>query len=179
MNEELSRLAQTDSLTGLSNRRKFDLELEREIRRSGRTRSPLSLIMLDVNYFKFYNDACGHVMGDDCLRQIATVLRGFARRHADLVARYGGEEFMLIFPDTRHDIALKMAEEIRRTVENLNIAHPSSLIAPHITVSQGVITAICDKSTEANALIDEADKQLYLAKMNGRNSISDHELLCL
>ena len=176
MNKELENLARTDSLTGLYNRRMFDIELVREVKRAGRTRSPLSLIMLDVDHFKLYNDTYGHVMGDNCLRRIALALRNIVQRHSDLVARYGGEEFIIILPDTNHDTAMYLAEEIRCHIERLVLPHKASPTSPCVTVSGGVTTIICSKSTNVDTIVDETDKLLYAAKLGGRNRLAGSEL---
>lgn len=176
MNQELENLARTDSLTALHNRRMFDIEIIREVKRAGRTCSPLSLIMLDVDHFKLYNDTYGHVMGDDCLRKIAHTLRSIVQRHCDLVARYGGEEFMVILPDTNHAMAMSLAEEIRSRIENLSIPHSSSPTLPRVTVSIGVATIICSKKTDPGALVEETDKGLYEAKSGGRNRVAGRSL---
>lgn len=176
MNRELAGLARRDSLTGLHNRRMFDEQLAREIRRLGRSGQPLSLVMLDVDHFKPFNDTYGHVMGDDCLREVGQVLLGIAKRSNDLAARYGGEEFAIILPETGHGIAMALAEEIRRAVEELAIPHRSSPTAHRLTVSLGVVTAGFDSAQDVENIVSRCDRQLYGAKESGRNRVCGLDL---
>jgi diguanylate cyclase (GGDEF)-like protein len=167
----LKQLSVTDSLTDLSNRRHFDEVLHREFNRSSRLHHPLSLIMLDVDFFKKFNDGYGHVMGDECLKQVAYTIRGTLHRPADFAARYGGEEFACILPDTDVTGAVAIAEQIRANIEDLNIPHRNSLIADHVTASVGVFTVTHYANISVNEVVSKADQQLYLAKENGRNQI--------
>ena len=161
----------TDSLTGLTNRRYFDEMMEKEFFRLKRSHSKLSLIMLDVDYFKRYNDAYGHIAGDDCLRQIGKVLRMVASRSTDIAARYGGEEFIVILPGTDSIGAKALAKRIAKAINILAIPHKDSMISPYVTVSMGVLTAFpanYDKPEQLVALVDET---MYKAKNEGRNRI--------
>lgn len=179
-NEQLSELARIDALTGIPNRREFDACLQQEWRRALREGTPLSVIMLDVDYFKNFNDAYGHQRGDTCLVQIATVLAGQIRRPADLAARYGGEEFVVILPNTHAAGAMFMAERIRLAVEGLHIVHEHSPAGPVVTVSLGVMTEVPSSAevTEMEQLLKKADEALYAAKRHGRNQVvfaADHK----
>ncbi|MFB2923640.1 MULTISPECIES: diguanylate cyclase domain-containing protein [Aerosakkonema] len=170
-NLELERLANLDGLTQLANRRRFDEYLFQEWQRGLREKQPLSLILLDVDYFKFYNDRYGHQSGDDCLRQIALAARLAAKRPADLVARYGGEEFAAILPNTEAQGALKVAQAMRDRVHQLQLPHPCSQVNNCVTVSLGVASAIPTEDDVPTTLITNADKALYEAKNQGRDRI--------
>ncbi|WP_018881123.1 MULTISPECIES: diguanylate cyclase [unclassified Thioalkalivibrio] len=165
---ELARQARVDGLTGLANRREFDAVLERECR--SRREVNLALLMIDIDHFKPYNDRFGHQRGDDCLRQVARVLREAAHRPTDLVARYGGEEFACILPDTTLEGARAVGERVRREVEALQLEHPDNVTAT-VTVSLGVSTVSGARSTTPEALLGEADRLLYCAKREGRNRV--------
>jgi diguanylate cyclase (GGDEF)-like protein len=170
-NQNLKLLANIDSLTKLSNRRDFDRYIEQEWERMQRSRSPLSLIMCDVDFFKNYNDKYLHPNGDKCLIKVAMALRNTVRRSGDLVARYGGEEFAVILPNTDALGAVSVAEKIRLAVKDLQITHESSAIAPYVTVSVGVSTIIPTHESEFQTLIDTADRALYQAKSQGRDRV--------
>ena len=170
-NRQLEALSTIDSLTNLSNRRHFDDILERELLRAQRAGTPISLIMLDIDFFKQYNDEYGHLAGDNCLRFISTVLQENVKRPGDMVARYGGEEFCIIMPDTDQQGALILAGKIQKEVVLLNIHHAKSSIADHVTVSIGTATTVPGFQVTANMLINAADKALYTAKKGGRNLI--------
>ena len=161
----------TDSLTGLANRRYFDEALIKEFYRLKRSESALSLIMLDIDYFKKFNDSYGHLAGDDCLRRIGTVLKTIVMRVPDIVARYGGEEFVVILPETEDKGAQALAERIRRAVEDLAIPHFSSHVADYITVSIGVVTIYTNGLSSPEQVVALADEALYVAKKGGRNRI--------
>jgi diguanylate cyclase (GGDEF)-like protein len=161
----------TDSMTGLLNRRFFDKALRTEFSRHQRLGSHLSLIMLDVDHFKKYNDHYGHIAGDDCLRQIARSLKTVVERAPDIVARYGGEEFVVILPDTHHRGAAFLAERIREAVLRLALPHVQSETATCVTISLGVASAADHLLTDEAELVALADQALYLAKTNGRNRI--------
>jgi diguanylate cyclase (GGDEF)-like protein/PAS domain S-box-containing protein len=163
----------TDSLTGLANRRFFDDMLATEFYRLKRSGSNLSLIMLDVDYFKNYNDSKGHLAGDDCLKQIANVLKTIVGRNTDIVARFGGEEFVVILPDTESKGAVRLAEQIRKAVIDLAIPHPKSLISEYVTVSIGVASVSADSVTSPEQIVILVDEALYLAKNGGRNQIQE------
>lgn len=172
-NRSLRDLADSDALTGLANRRRFDETLKSEYERARRSGLAFSLIMVDVDYFKKFNDRYGHVAGDDCLRSIARAIAIGPRRPTDLAGRYGGEEFAVILPDTDTDGACAVAEKIRMAVEALNIAHadgPCGLV----TISLGVHT--CHPAVEPDTgpltCIETADQMLYQAKMDGRNCMA-------
>lgn len=161
-----------DGLTGIANRRRFDLHLEDEFRRAKRNAAPVSLLMIDVDYFKAFNDNYGHQRGDDCLVQIAAALSRVLNRARDLVARYGGEEFTVVLPDTDKDGALQVAEAMRAEVEALAVEHAYSGVAGHVTISIGVSTLVPELSTTTGSLIHAADRALYQAKRAGRNCVA-------
>jgi diguanylate cyclase (GGDEF)-like protein len=167
-NERLSELASQDGLTGLSNRRNFDERLLIECSRATRTNRPLALLILDVDFFKQYNDHYGHAFGDACLKQVAVVLQD-ARRATDLPARIGGEEFALILPNTDIGGAAAVAEAIRARIEGLHLPHARSPLGV-VTVSVGVAVATTDAPAPAHELMLAADKALYKAKSGGRNA---------
>jgi len=158
-----------DGLTGLSNRRRFDQFLDLEWRRGLRSRSPLSLILMDIDYFKAFNDSEGHLAGDDCLRRIAEVLEVGAHRAGDLVARYGGEEFVCVLPDTDESGARAVAEQIQSLIVDLALPHRSSSVAPIVTLSLGVATRRPAFGETPDFLIKAADRAMYKAKELGRN----------
>lgn len=168
---ELESQTLVDGLTGIANRRRFDLHLDDEFRRAKRNATPLSLIMIDVDYFKDYNDNYGHQHGDQCLVQIAAALSGTLHRACDLVARYGGEEFTVVLPETNEDGAMQIAEAMRAEIEGLNIEHAYSGVAKFVTVSLGVSTTIPEHLAKTGSLIHAADRALYQAKRSGRNCV--------
>jgi diguanylate cyclase (GGDEF)-like protein len=162
-----------DGLTGIANRRHFDVAIEKEHRRAKRGATPLSLLMIDIDHFKAYNDHYGHQKGDQCLIHVAAELAGMLKRPCDLMARYGGEEFAMILPETDVDQAMLMAEAIRARAQALAIPHqrnadPSQVV----TVSIGIATQKADAPVEMDALIGAADRALYQAKRNGRNLVT-------
>ncbi|WP_051933054.1 sensor domain-containing diguanylate cyclase [Massilia sp. BSC265] len=172
-NQELTVLATRDALTGLANRRHFEETLRLELKRARRNGAPLSLVLLDVDFFKPYNDRYGHVAGDDCLRQVAAALRGGLARPTDLAARYGGEEFAIVLPATGQVGARYLAERLRLTIMELGIAHADN--PPGIvTVSAGTCTfhAAAGDNDDPEALVQRADALLYRAKAEGRNRVS-------
>jgi len=166
----LRKLLSTDSLTGIANRRRFDEALEREWRRCQRAGVPLSLLMIDVDHFKPYNDHLGHQQGDDCLRQVAQLLVDGTGRPGDLVARYGGEEFLCMLPDTGMAGALAVANRLAAVVRQADIHHPRSPAGARLTISIGAATAK-DLTGEPGTLMAFADKLLYAAKAAGRNQV--------
>jgi len=168
-NARLERLSASDGLTGLANRRHFDIRLEREWKRALRVKHPLALILLDVDYFKPYNDTYGHQSGDDCLRQVAGLLTRAAHRSDDLAARYGGEEFALILPNTDLAGALHVAEQLRTDVEALRLPHRASSASKWVTLSLGVAAMVPALGMTSGELIALADQALYRAKQSGRN----------
>lgn len=164
----MRKLVFLDGLTGVFNRRYFDQQLSIEMARAVRAQSPLAVIMLDVDFFKRFNDHYGHQAGDDCLRQIAQTLKESLRRPADLVARYGGEEFVCILPDTSFIDAMAMANELEHCVRAKAIAHADSDAAEVVTISLGVAGYNGLAMAQAEALLSLADSQLYAAKHAGR-----------
>ena len=171
LNEELSVLSQTDALTGLANRRAFDQRLAEEVSRAARHAVPVSLLMVDIDHFKAYNDHYGHPAGDACLRGVATVLRECAGRPTDLVARVGGEEFAVLLPHQGSADAMRVAERCLRGVEAAAIAHAGSPVAPHVTLSVGVAQSK-RSGQDAAALFAAADAALYRAKREGRRRVA-------
>jgi diguanylate cyclase (GGDEF)-like protein len=168
----LEQLAGLDGLTGIPNRRRFDTTLANEWQRAQRHHTMLALIMIDVDFFKPYNDYYGHPSGDDCLRKIAHALAQPLRRASDFLARYGGEEFAVILADTTLEEALRIAEHMRCYVAEQAIPHGFSAIAPHITVSLGIAARIPNGESSSSALLAAADAALYQAKHAGRNQVS-------
>ncbi|MGI4837585.1 MAG: diguanylate cyclase [Janthinobacterium lividum] len=167
----LQRLMNSDGLTGLSNRRHFDEYLELEWRRAMRDQTQLSLLMIDVDFFKSYNDNFGHLEGDEALRKVADAIREASSRSSDLPARYGGEEFALVLPNTSPGGARLVAEKLRQSIAALKIAHNAPVEDSFLTVSIGLSTMTPAQSTSCRLLISAADKGLYLAKHNGRNQV--------
>ncbi|GAB4401133.1 MAG: diguanylate cyclase [Rhodoferax sp.] len=163
----MRKLVFLDGLTGVYNRRYFDLQIQREVARAARAMSPLTLILLDVDHFKRYNDHYGHQAGDDCLRQIAHCVKTGLRRPADLVARYGGEEFACILPDTPLPDALDLAQDLLASVRALGLAHADSDVDRVVTISLG-LACQHGNNTDAARLLALADVQLYAAKRSGR-----------
>lgn len=168
-NRTLEAMARMDGLTGIANRRHFDSYLPTELSRSARSRAPLSLVLIDIDHFKSYNDHYGHPAGDACLKQVATVLREATRRTADLAARYGGEEFAMVLPETPQEGALEVAKGIAERLARLEIAHARSPTRGVITLSQGIATCKPGQQVDCEHLIQHADKALYQAKEQGRN----------
>ncbi len=170
-NLELMRLANFDSLTGLANRRHFDESLNIEWKRAMRNRVPMSVMMLDIDYFKSYNDTYGHLKGDEVLRKVAGVIEKSLMRPADLAYRYGGEEFVLILPEIDITGAGVLAENIRKNVEALDIPHEGSKIAPRLTISIGIASIVPASNDMPATLVSLADAALYRAKDGGRNQV--------
>jgi diguanylate cyclase (GGDEF)-like protein len=171
MNRTLEELSTVDSLTGLSNRRQFDRALDLEWRRAIRGAAPLSLLFIDIDFFKRYNDSHGHLRGDAVLAEVASLLGAAFTRAGDLVARYGGEEFAALLPNTTIEAATELAEQARARVEARGIAHQGSDAARVVTVSVGVATTVPDAWRLPSALVERADRALYLAKASGRNCL--------
>ena len=170
-NDLLEMLASIDGLTEIPNRRYLDENLAREWRRSRRDQTPLSVLLMDVDHFKRYNDCYGHRAGDDCLKQIAHALVAACERGSDFVARYGGEEFAAVLPNTSAKEAISFANKLRNAVNELNIPHKASLNADHVTISIGIATTENGQVYAEQTLLEEADLGLYQAKDAGRDQI--------
>jgi len=170
-NAELQKISSLDGLTGIANRRFHDEMLAREWRRCRRSRQPLSLVMVDIDYFKLFNDCYGHPAGDSCLKRVAEILQDVIHRSADMVARYGGEEFVYTLPESDVQAALAVAEKARKAVEDAHIPHETSKIASCLTLSLGVASIVPDQFMEPSALGHMADEALYAAKEQGRNCV--------
>ncbi|CAN5367646.1 diguanylate cyclase [soil metagenome] len=171
LRDQLAQMAVTDALTGLSNRRRLEQTLEVETAKLARTGDWLSVLMVDIDFFKLFNDTYGHPAGDRCITMVASALSRAVRRASDLTARYGGEEFACVLPGTDSDAALTIAREIHAQVISLGIPHTGSAISSHVTVSIGIATARCLPGMGAELWITHADRQLYLSKSGGRNRI--------
>ncbi|MDH5716241.1 MAG: diguanylate cyclase [Spirochaetia bacterium] len=171
-NKILLKNLQIDSLTGIANRRKFDLRIKTEWKRTGTCRNFLSLILIDIDYFKNFNDTYGHQKGDDCLILTARTIEACLTRKGDLAARYGGEEFAVIMPATPLEGAIQVGERIRKEVENLALPHERSRVSDVVTISLGICTVFPNNHLEYYDLIKKADEALYEAKEKGRNQIS-------
>ena len=169
--DHLNRLSLIDGLTELANRRAFDERLEQEWRRAMRAKAFLSLAMIDIDFFKGYNDAYGHLAGDDCLRYVANTLATSLKRAGDFVARYGGEEFVAILPSLNDKGVHVMAETMRESVAKLRIPHRSSAIAPYVTISIGAVSLMPVFGTVSRSMVATCDQQLYRAKSHGRNRV--------
>lgn len=164
---QLDQLAKQDPLTGVANRRHFNIELERALAHSQENGAPLSLILIDVDYFKRFNDHYGHQVGDMCLKEVAQALKRSVRTPSDLVARYGGEEFVLLLPNTDSEAATAVAQRLQDGLASLQLEHLASDVAPWVTVSQGIASIVSGEG--ASQLLERADRALYRAKESGRN----------
>jgi diguanylate cyclase (GGDEF)-like protein len=171
-NQKLLRLAVVDAVTGVANRRLFDQTFDRVWRSASRHQLEVALIMIDIDFFKSYNDSLGHPAGDECLRRVAKGLTDALKRPDDFLARYGGEEFAVILPQTDLAGASVVAERLRGSIEKLAIGHPASPIANHVTISQGVASILPTREAARFTLISMADEALYGAKRSGRNRVS-------
>lgn len=169
--EKLEALSTTDELTGLNNRRKFQEFIAFEWVRAARSGNHISVIILDVDYFKQYNDTYGHNGGDECLQKVAKGLSSTVKRSTDLLARYGGEEFIVVLPDTPPEGVPVLAERLRAAVEGLHIEHKGSLVSPYVTVSMGGASIIPTEGKTDTDLVKLADRALYVAKESGRNQL--------
>jgi diguanylate cyclase (GGDEF)-like protein len=169
-NEKLRALSVTDSLTGLSNRRSFDTALDRECRRAERARQSISVIMIDIDRFKIYNDTYGHQAGDRCLQRVARAMSEAFHRPGDLAARYGGEEFAIILPEADELGAVYVAERLRSSVHALAIEHSGNDCGV-VTISLGVACVEAGENIDQAALVRRADQALYQAKRTGRNKV--------
>ena len=168
-NEQLLMLSTTDGLTGLLNRRRFDQVFNEEWKRAERGQRPLSLLMLDIDHFKAYNDTYGHQSGDDCLRDVAKQLAGISLREGDKLARVGGEEFAIVLPETDSEGAIEVAMRVKTSIDELAKPHCSSPSSQYLTVSVGVSTVIPGPDLAPRRLMEAADMALYQAKHSGRN----------
>lgn len=175
LRDQLAIMSSVDGLTGISNRRHFDEYLDQEWRRGTRSHYPLSLLMIDVDHFKLYNDTYGHQQGDETLKLVAREIGNHLRRPSDLAARYGGEEFSVILPDTPFKPALALAERLRSGIDRLNLEHTTSETVDHVTVSIGLTTLVPTEEMTSSDFIQAADKNLYASKHGGRNRVTGKE----
>jgi diguanylate cyclase (GGDEF)-like protein len=172
----VSRLSIMDEVTGAYNRRYFDMVLEEEWKRSMREYTPVSLVMVDLDFFKAYNDKFGHQMGDVCLYSLTKIISGQLKRAADFIARYGGEEFAVVLPNTNAENARLLAERIRRSVEEARIQAANDSVSPWVTISVGVATTTAEFNQSSAVLIKAADQAMYKSKQAGRNRVTDVNL---
>ncbi|WP_282602505.1 diguanylate cyclase [Paracoccus sp. PARArs4] len=177
MRDSLADQALTDALTGLGNRRMLERRLQSELRRLAREEGTLAVILIDIDHFKRFNDTHGHPEGDRCLREVGQAIGACMKRGADFAARHGGEEFACILPDADQAGAAHMAEQIRKRVEGLGIAHGASDVAGHVTISVGVAWGISEPGLDAEYWLTAADRMLYRSKGAGRNRVSFEEVL--
>jgi len=168
----LENISYIDGLTGIPNRRKFDEYVEFIWNFSKQQSQPMSIILMDIDFFKFYNDYYGHQTGDQCLMQVASTLYGILNRKSDLVARYGGEEFVCVLPNVDAEEAYQMAEKFRQSILEQEIPHANSSIADILSISLGVATIVPDENMHYEELIKAADEALYTSKNSGRNKTS-------
>lgn len=171
LQKQLEEYSYKDGLTGVANRRMFDSVLASEWANAQRTRQPLSLILLDIDHFKQYNDHYGHIQGDDCLKNVAQALSQAATRPRDFVGRFGGEEFVLVLPETDEAAARHIAERCRQLVRRQRIAHERSAVAPMLTISLGVSTIVPGAHDRPLDFLNAVDKLLYKAKQRGRDRL--------
>ncbi len=172
LNQELEHLSFTDGLTGISNRRLFDTRLESEWAHACTSGLPVSLIVLDIDHFKNFNDIHGHIAGDDCLKRVAGALLSVARRSSDVVARFGGEEFIVLLPDTNQETAYALAQSCAAEIAKLEILHGGSDVSEFVTASFGVGTARACERLSPEMFVKDVDRVLYRAKTSGRNTIA-------
>jgi diguanylate cyclase (GGDEF)-like protein/PAS domain S-box-containing protein len=171
LQKEFRELSYKDGLTGVANRRMFDSVIEVEWANARRNNQPLSLIMLDIDYFKQYNDHYGHIQGDDCLKRVALALAKCATRSRDFFARYGGEEFVLVLPESDAEAAQRVAERCRTAIFKEQIVHEKSDVSQILTISLGIGTITPTHKDNPTPFIESVDRQLYQAKQHGRNCI--------
>ena len=169
MQKQLEDFSFQDGLTGVANRRKFDAVLDEEWDAARRHTQPLSLILIDIDFFKQYNDHYGHVQGDDCLKRVGAALGAVAHRPRDLLARYGGEEFVLVLPATDEPAARRVGERVRQALFKAQIPHAASAVGQLLTVSQGIGTIIPSAQDTLVGFVEAVDRRLYLAKQGGRD----------
>lgn len=170
-NIKIEKLANLDELSSIFNRRYFNNKLKQEFKRHQRTSSPISLIMLDIDCFKLYNDTYGHLCGDECIKSVADILSKAGARPSDITARYGGEEFVLLLPETDSNGAYIIAERIQEKLKNKSIPHKTSTVTDIVTLTIGISTMIPTKSTPPEMLVRYADQSLYEGKKKGKNQI--------
>lgn len=175
-NEKLKRMSFLDELTGIANRRYFDQVLIQEISRAVREKSPLSLMIIDIDYYKEYNDTYGHLMGDECLKRVVSALKKDLKRSGDFLARYGGDEFVVILPNTNDIGSVFLGEKLRTNIEGLEIEHNNSACSKFVTLSIGVATTFTKEILLPADLISAADSALYHSKEAGRNQVSVEQL---
>jgi diguanylate cyclase (GGDEF)-like protein len=171
LEEELRRFSFMDELTGIANRRNFDTFIDTEWKRAVRDNTPLSLLMIDIDFFKAFNDTYGHQSGDECLRQVASIINATLKRPGDMVARYGGEEFAVVLPGTDIEGAASLSESLRAKAEALGIVHAKSQASNYLTISVGCATVFPRQTSSPARLISAADQALYQAKQAGRNLV--------
>ncbi|HSW64329.1 MAG TPA: diguanylate cyclase [Dissulfurispiraceae bacterium] len=169
--EVLKRCSIEDALTGVANRRHFNEVYEAEWRRASREKQSLTVIFIDIDFFKAYNDVYGHQAGDECLKRVAGCLRGVIQRPGDMIARYGGEEFVAILPNTEIAGAIKVAETMREKLMEMQLPHEDSRVAPYLTISVGAATGMPKSAASGDILLESADRALYQAKNEGRNRV--------
>jgi diguanylate cyclase (GGDEF)-like protein len=167
----LEKLSSIDGLTEIPNRRQFDETLANEWARARRAQSNISLILIDIDFFKQYNDHYGHAAGDKCLQKVAKTLNHSIKRPADFVARYGGEEFVVILPEIDHNSALIMANKLNESIVQLELPHEASQVSQYVTISLGIATTIPQDDQRHESLLETSDKYLYEAKSSGRNQV--------
>ena len=175
-NQRLNEMVEMDALTGLVNRRGFDRILHAEIISAQRDNKPLTLMLCDLDHFKRYNDSCGHVKGDDCLRAVGKLLRDVCMRPRDVASRYGGEEFAMILPNTPRSGAMTFARALGKMLRVRAIHHPDSPLGDVLTLSGGITTCLPDASTSAESMVMRADQALYAAKAQGRDRFFSFEM---
>ena len=172
--DRLMKMSMIDGLTSIPNRRQFDREIEQQWQRSIRKQSPITVMMLDIDFFKQYNDLYGHLKGDDCLKKVASVLLKQMKRPTDMVARYGGEEFVCILPETDLEGAECVADNIIKAINAAQIEHQGSKISQHVTLSIGLVCIVPSLDCQMVDFLQNADKALYQAKVGGRNRYYVH-----
>lgn len=177
-NRKLEKLLDVDPLTGIANRRFFDAVFASEFRNSTVRKTPISVAIIDIDFFKKYNDFYGHLSGDSCLRKVAKALESVVQRSGDYVARYGGEEFVIILPNTDQNGAKTVCTRILQAINSLAIPHEASTISPILTVSIGLATEDFENDCDCMDLVNRADSALYTAKNNGRNRIEYYTKQC-
>ena len=176
MRDRLVNMTMIDPLTGLGNRRMLQSQLDEIVPRLASTKESLSLILLDIDFFKPFNDIYGHPAGDTCLQKVAAALDGSMRRGSDFCARYGGEEFACVLPATELGGAIQLAEDMRSSVEALAIPHSGSAITDRVTISVGLVSFLCESEAAVSSCFAEADALLYTSKNNGRNRVTGRAL---